>query len=210
MIEHKGWSLLCKHKPVRFTAVVREFFADLVGRREKTCYVRGKWISFDRIEINKVFNLSKLKDGSKFKRLQKDPDHQKIVELFTTQKREWNSTKKKPFDSISRGSLTKEAKVWFYFLSSVLLPSKHLSTIRKEEAVLLYAIMKGYKMNVGKIMERSILNYYGSNYKGLIPHPTTITRLCILGRVEGKWEEEERCPKTSPLTLTGLTKPPSN
>ena len=111
VIEHKGWSLLCEHKPVRFTAVVREFFANLVGRREKTCYVRGKWISFDRIEINKVFNLSKLKDGSKFKRLQKDPDHQKIVELFTTQKREWNSTKKKPFDSISRGSLTKEAKV---------------------------------------------------------------------------------------------------
>ena len=55
-------------------------------------------------------------------------------------------------------------------------------------------------MNVGKIIETSILNYYRSNYRGLIPQPATITRLCILGGVKGTWEEEERCPKASPLT----------
>ena len=37
-------------------------------------YVRGKWISFDREEINKTYNLKEQKDGSKFKKLQKDPD----------------------------------------------------------------------------------------------------------------------------------------
>ena len=62
-------------------------------------------------------------------------------------------------------------------------------------------------MNVGTIIETSILNYYHSNYKGLIPYPATITRLCILGGVKGTWEEEERCPKISPLTLAGITKP---
>ena len=62
-------------------------------------------------------------------------------------------------------------------------------------------------MNVGTIIETSILNYYHSNYKGLIPYPATITKLCILGGVKGTWEEEERCPKISPLTLAGITKP---
>ena len=66
-----------------------------------------------------------------------------IVELLTDGKSEWNSTKKNPYESIARGSLTKEAKVWFYFLSSVFLPSKHLKTMRKEEALLLYTIPKG-------------------------------------------------------------------
>ena len=131
-------------------------------------------------EIKKTFNMKKQKDGSKFKRLQKDPDHQKIVELLTYGKGEWNSSKKKPFNSIGRGSLTKEAKVWFYFLSLVLLPSKHLSIVQKEEAQPLYAILKEYKMNVGKIIEKSILSYYYNNYKGMIPHPATITRMCIL------------------------------
>ena len=88
-----------------------------------------------------MLKLSNLKDGSKFKKLQKDPDHQKIVELLIVRKGEWKGTKKNPFDSIARGSLTEKAKVWFYFLSSVLMLSKHLNTMRKEEVVLLYAIL---------------------------------------------------------------------
>ena len=41
---------------------------------------------------------------------------------------------------------------------------------------------------------------------GLVSHLALITRLCILGGVEGDWEEEETYPKTSPLTLTRIIK----
>ena len=75
VIENRGSSLLCEHKPTGFATVVREFFSNLVRRREKTCYVKRKWISYDRKEINKVYNLSELKDRFKFKKLQKDPNH---------------------------------------------------------------------------------------------------------------------------------------
>ena len=83
-----------------------------------------------------------------------------------------------------------------------MLPSKNLCTVREKEVVLLYAILKCYKFSVGKIIENSIIRYYIGGYKGLIPHPTLISRLCILGGVKGDWKEEENCPKTSPLTLT--------
>ena len=91
-----------------------------------------------------------------------------------------------------------------------MLPSKHLCTVREKEAILLYAILKGYKCSVGKIIENSILNYYRVGYKWMIPHPALISRLCILGGVQGDLEEEENCPKTSPLTLIGITKSPKN
>ena len=52
--------------------------------------------------------------------------------------------------------------------------------------------------------------YHLRNKRGLIPHPTTITRLCILAGVKGRWEEEETCPRVSPLTLTGVIKGPRN
>ena len=132
---------------------------------------------------DKSFNLKERKDGSKFKRLVEEPNFQKIVDLLTNGKGKWNSTRKNPHESIARGALTEKAKVWFYFLSSVILPSKHLCTIKEKEAVLLYAILKGYKFNVGKLIENSILSYYRGGYKGLIPHPGLISRLCILGGV---------------------------
>ena len=56
--------------------------------------------------------------------------------------------------------------------------------------MLLYAILKDYKFSVGKIIENSILSYYRGGYKGLIQHLAVITRLCVLGGVEGYWEEE--------------------
>ena len=127
---------------------------------------------------------------------------------MTDGKGKWNATRKNTHESIARVSLIEQAKVWFYFLCSVILPSKHLSTVKEKEAILLYAILKGYKLSVGKIIKNSILSYYRGGYRGLVPHPTLITRLCILGGVEGDWEEEETYPKTSPLTLTGVIKGP--
>ena len=76
--------------------------------------------------------------------------------------------------------------------------------------MILYALLKGYKMNVGGLIEGSIRGYHLRNRRGLIPHPATITRLCILAGVKGAWEEEEQCPWVSPLTLTGVIKGPRN
>ena len=112
--------------------------------------------------------------------------------------------------TINRGDLTEEAKVWFYFLASVMVPTKHVCTVREQEAIILYAMLKGYKLNAGAVIENSIMRYHEGNKRGLIPHPATITRLCLRAGVKGTWEEEEECPKVSPLTLTGVSKGPRN
>ena len=63
-------------------------------------------------------------------------------------------------------------------------------------------------MNIDILIEESIRGYHHSNKRGLIPHPATIIRLCFWAGVKGNWEEEERCPRVSPLTLTGVTRGP--
>ena len=125
-------------------------------------------------------------------------------------KGKWKGIRKTTFKYIAKGDLTEEAKVWFYFISSVLMPSKDLSAMRKEKAILLYALLNGYKINVGKIIEKSILGYSERKCRGMIPHPAIITRLCIRGGVEEEWGIEETYPRASPLTLTNITKGPKN
>ena len=91
-----------------------------------------------------------------------------------------------------------------------MVPTKHVCTVREQEAIILYAMLKGYKLNVGAIIENSIMRYHEGNKRGLIPHPATITRLCMRAGVKGTWEEEEKCSKVSPLTLMGVSKGPRN
>ena len=116
VIESKGWHLFSEHKAPGFVDVVKEFYANMVRIKDKKVYVRGKWISFSREQIDQTYNPNERKNGSKFKKLVKESDFHKIVDLMTDGKEKWNSTRKNPHESILRGALTEQAKVWFYFL----------------------------------------------------------------------------------------------
>ena len=208
MIEKRGWEFFCEHKAPGFSTLPREFYANMVGMKDDSVYVRGVWVPFDDKRINDNFKLRYFKHGSKYKKLLEKPNYEKIVNRLTGGKGKWEVTKKNPHHAIKRGTLTEEAKVWFYFICSVIMPTKHLCSVREQESILLYAFLKGYKMNIGILIEESIRGYHHSNKRGLIPHPTTITKLCLWAGVKGNWEEEEKCPRVSPLTLTGVTRGP--
>ena len=83
----------------------------MVEKEGKVVYVRGQWVEFNREEINRLFNLRVQKDGSKFKKQLKEPDHQKIVDLLTVGKGKWKGIRKNLFKSITIGDLTEKAKV---------------------------------------------------------------------------------------------------
>ena len=155
--------------------------------------------------INEMYGMEGQKHGSKCKKIADNPNREKIAKKLTDGKVKWGQGRGEK-KIINRGDLTEEAKVWFYFLASVLVPIKHVCTVREQEAIILYAMLKGYKLNAGAIIENSVMRYHEGNKRGLIPHPATITRLCIRAGMKGTWEEEEECPKVSPLTLMGVSK----
>ena len=63
----RGWELLCSHREPVLAEVVKDFYANMVQPRGKSVFVRGKWVSFDKEDIKKVFNLKLAKDGHRFK-----------------------------------------------------------------------------------------------------------------------------------------------
>ena len=111
IIEKRGWHVFCEHKASGFIDVVKEFYSNMVGMNEKIVYVKRKWISFNREKIDQTSNLNERKNGSKFKKLVKEPNFHKIVDLLTDGKGKWNATRKNPHESIARRSLTEQAKV---------------------------------------------------------------------------------------------------
>ena len=120
IIEKRGWERFCAHKAPGLFALARELYANMVGIKEDEVYVQGVWVPFGHQRINEMFKLKELKHGSKFKKLVENPNHEKIIYLLTVGQGKWEAIRKNPHFAINRGSLTEEAKVWFYFLSSVI------------------------------------------------------------------------------------------
>ena len=209
LIEQRGWEKFCKHYKTGYAAIVREFYSNLVGRKENSVFVRGVWVPYGAKTINEIYGMEGHRHGTKFKKPLAKLNRGKIVKKLTNGKVQWDQEKGAP-RTINRGDLTEEAKVWFYFLASVMVPTKHVCTVREQEAIILYAILKGYKLNAGAVIENSIMRYHEGNKRGLIPHPATITWLCIKAGVKGSWAEEKECPNASLLTLTGISKGPRN
>ena len=180
VMKKRGLEFFCEHKAPGFAALAREFYANMVGMKDDSIYVRGVWVPIDDRRINEIFKLRDFKHGSKYKKLLENPNSKKkIVNRLTRGEGKWEVTKKNPHHAIKRGALTEEAKVWFYFICSAIVPTRHLSTVREQEAILLYAFLKGYKINMGMRIEESIRGYHHSNKRGPIPH-------LFLGRGERK------------------------
>ena len=145
--------------------------------------------------------MSKCKE---YEQLQENPKFEEIVKELIDGLSMRKRTKTIHNAYIDRDDLSKAVKVWFYFVNSVLTPTKHVSTVRQDSVILLYALVKGLNLNVGKIMEKSILDYAENSFSGNIPHPL----MCIKGGVTFS-ETKERCSRSSPFTLTRVLKAPT-
>lgn len=79
--------------------------------------------------------------------------------------------------SFPRGDLSRFGKAWFYFLCAKLMPFSHVSEVNKAKVVLLYSIVKGKTIYVGKIIYRSILATLRGGATSGLPHPSLICGL---------------------------------
>ena len=75
VLEMREWQLLAEHKEYGCASLVNEFYANMVEKEGKRVYVRSQWVEFSREKINRSFNLSVQKDGSKFKKRLKGSEH---------------------------------------------------------------------------------------------------------------------------------------
>ena len=106
----------------------------------------------------------------------------------------WKRSVLNEVQSFLRTVLTKTAKSWFYFVSSKLIPAKHVSIVQKDKAMLPYVVVSKFKFNVGMVIENSILE---SVYRKAITHPPLITKLYLRAEVNMS-RDEEKCPPPPP------------
>ena len=73
LIEQRGWGKFYKHQKSGYAVVVREFYSNLVGRKEKSVYVRGVCVPYGAETINEMYGMEGQKHGSKYKKITDNP-----------------------------------------------------------------------------------------------------------------------------------------
>ena len=89
LIEQRGWEKFCKHQRSGYAAVVREFYSNLVGRKENSVFVRGVWVPYGAETINAMYGMESQKHGSKYKKIADSPNREKIARRLTDGKVKW-------------------------------------------------------------------------------------------------------------------------
>ena len=93
LIEQRGWGNFCKYQKSGYAVVVREFYSNLVGRKDNSVYIRGVWVPYGAKTINEMYGMEGQKHGSKFKKMIDNPNREKIARKLTYGKGKWGQGK---------------------------------------------------------------------------------------------------------------------
>ena len=104
------------------------------------------------------------------------------------------------FTTFQMHALTPLAKVWYNFLCVKIKLSLHLSTVTKDKAILLYAMTKGFQLDIGTVIERGLTELTQGRCTGALIHPSLITRLCHSDGVS-MLDSEEQVQQCLPIPL---------
>ncbi|KAL1120219.1 hypothetical protein V6Z11_D01G152500 [Gossypium hirsutum] len=144
--------------------------------------VRGTSVPFDKYHINVQFGLVGIQD-----------EHTTFVESITaeglTQVLEdlciegtrWTISNQECY-IVERALLKPIGKIWYHFLRSRLIPSTYNTNVSKERILLLHSIIKGKRINVGRIIFQEV-HWCAEKNASSLKFPSLITYLCRTAQV---------------------------
>jgi len=141
--------------------------------------VRGVKVSFSASSINMHLGLSNCEDALRdFIDIVGTDELNRILGETTIEGTNWLLDRGKGVYLCSRPLLKPIAKIWYHFIRTRLIPNSHIETVSKERLVLLFFILEGREINVGKLIQKEILAC-AFKHKGYLFFPSLVTNLCL-------------------------------
>lgn len=150
MITERRWSHLTRQLDPTVISLVREFYANAVSiEADYVVQVRGKAVAYDRKTINNYYQLPNYEYEDYLRNGLGAHDLNIVIAQLYKPGTTWklrNGTDEKT--SFSYTELSCYKKAWYSFICSNLMPTRHISDVTKEKAVLLFAIVTKLKIDI--------------------------------------------------------------
>ncbi|KAJ4717211.1 Retrovirus-related Pol polyprotein from transposon 17.6 [Melia azedarach] len=153
--------------------------------------VRGTEVDCSVGVINHIYGLVDIADEySEFTETVTEEQINEALQLTTKEGTQWivSSTKKR---TVMQTALTPAARVWYHFIKFRLRPTTHNDTVSQSRILLIYALLIGLSINIGRIILAEMRKCI-SKAAGQLYFPSTITMLCAqAGVIFGAGPTEE-------------------
>ena len=167
-------------------------------------YVRGKQVPIRSKTINNYFGIkSEADEHSEYVAYTDEAEIDSVLVDLCVAGPEW-STSPQGALTFLKSDLKPEAKVWYHFLKTRLLLTTHIQIVTKEWALLLYSILQGRQINIGRVIHEEI---YACTQKlrGILWFPNLISNLCEMKGVIMQ-DSEERLPNKEAITMFAIAR----
>lgn len=155
MIKEHEWEAFTQQPSAPVLEVVKEFYANAIEAEGDVVQVQGKNVSFDPASISAYFCLRDLTANKYSKYRDGGNQWHKALKCLCRPGAIWETQLSAEFH-IATSELSRYGLAWFSFICSRLLPTTKVTEVNKDRASLLYAIVKGKKIDVGLIIYNSI------------------------------------------------------
>ncbi|EOY21586.1 Uncharacterized protein TCM_013457 [Theobroma cacao] len=175
IIHGRQWSTFCKHPQAASMRIVREFYANAKEHTNRSTFVQGKFVPFNTDAIDPYFDIPKAVIDEYNEYIIMEPNFNKVINYFFKSNKQWKMSKRLPL-SFKNSQLYGAYKCCLYFIATRLLLMKHVTNITKDIALLLYYILTGKAINIGKLIYITILFFANTPHED-IWFPSLITDL---------------------------------
>lgn len=124
-----------------------------------------------------------------------------VVGIIAEEGTEWTYRNGQP-GLIKESSLTYYAKGLHKFVSAHLMPSKHISDVTWDRAVLIYTILEENPVDVGRLINAQLTSIIRQTCTGGFCFPSLITELCQEAGV--MWGRDSEIQPAKPLITKNI------
>ncbi|KAM6545738.1 hypothetical protein CsatB_026474 [Cannabis sativa] len=160
-----------------------EFLANWPERKNGEVKVRGKKVPATADAFNVMFSVPDYSREEQRLRIIEEEEQFDLVDVaetvgFAGLRFHDNDGQDGSPNILHRCEINPMAKTWLYFVSARLVPSKHFSDVQMDCLKYVYAIMKGYNINIGQVIRSSIEQIVQGATGGGLGLAGVITELC--------------------------------
>ena len=155
VVARRGWIKFCAHPIDSVIPVIKEFYSNMLQQDQHNIFVWQVQVPLNSRVINVFYDLPPVIDCeyTKFTENMTVNRWGEVLKTFTIQGSKWINEEG---IMVNRIDLKHIAKVWVKLLKSRLMSVTYTTTVSQDRFILLYVIVMGLVIDVGRIIEKEI------------------------------------------------------